>query len=278
MGYAKLNPNHINYLNKIGMKQTLQRFFTALKFYTRIPCPSWVKYSEEALNQSTKYFPLIGWIVGGSAALVFWLSSFIFSQPIAILFSMITSILMTGAFHEDGFADVCDGFGGGWTKPQILHIMKDSRLGTYGTIGLILILSLKFFTLAALPIELVPVALIAGHSISRGIAMTFIVTHDYVRDTENSKIKPVAQPLSIQDMLIASGFALIPLLWLPSFYYWLVIIPLWLVKLYLGYFFTNRIGGYTGDCLGATQQITEVVFYLIIGIHFGYLFNQTFAG
>lgn len=253
---------------KTRMKQTLQLFFTALSFYTRIPCPSWVKYSEDSLKQSTKYFPLIGWIVGGSAALVFWLSHFIFAQPIAILLSMVTSILMTGAFHEDGFADVCDGFGGGWTKTQILHIMKDSHLGTYGTIGLILVLNLKFFTLTALPIELVPVTLIVGHSFSRWVAMTFLVTHHYVRDTENSKIKSVAQQLTIQDMLIASGFGIVPLLLLPSYYSLLVIIPLLLIKIYLGYFFTNRIGGYTGDCLGATQQVTEVVFYLLIGTQF----------
>jgi adenosylcobinamide-GDP ribazoletransferase len=93
-------------------------------------------------------------------------------------------------------------------------------------------------------------------------------THHYVRDTENSKIKSVAQPLTTQDMLIASGFGIVPLLLLPSYYSLFVIIPLLLTKIYLGYFFTKRIGGYTGDCLGATQQITEVVFYLMIGTQF----------
>ena len=93
------------------------------------------------------YFPLIGWIVGGFSALIFWASSFLFPVSISIIFSMIASILVTGAFHEDGFADVCDGFGGGWTKEKILEIMKDSRVGSYGVIGMILMLGTKFAVL-----------------------------------------------------------------------------------------------------------------------------------
>ena len=88
------------------MKKEIRIFFTALMFFTRIPCPKWVDHSEEYLNKSSKYFPLMGWIVGGGSALVFWLSTYIFPLPISILLSMIASILITGAFHEDGLADV----------------------------------------------------------------------------------------------------------------------------------------------------------------------------
>lgn len=244
------------------MKREIQIFFLALMFFTRLPCPIEVNYSEEALNQSTKYFPLMGWIVGGTAALMFWVSAFIFPISIAIVLSMITSILMTGAFHEDGFADVCDGFGGGWTAEQILEIMKDSRLGTYGVIGIFMMLLLKFLVLAAVPINIVPVVLLAGHSISRFAASTFIFTHNYVRENDNSKVKPVAKKISFQNLIIAGGFGVAPLFLLPSYYCLLAIIPVFLMKWYLAYFFSKKIGGYTGDCLGATQQLTEMVFYL----------------
>src|ERR1700678_2498706 len=102
------------------MKKELQLFLTAIMFYTRIPVPRWVNHSSNSLNDATKYFPLVGWIVGGIASLVFIGAKYFFNLPISILLSMAASVLLTGAFHEDGFADVCDGFGGGWTKEKIL--------------------------------------------------------------------------------------------------------------------------------------------------------------
>src|SRR3569833_79355 len=126
------------------MKRETKIFFTALMFFTRIPCPKWVDHSEEYLNKSSKYFPVVGIIVGSISALIFWLFQLFFPVEIALIFSIIASILTTGAFHEDGFADVCDGFGGGWTKDKILLIMKDSRVGAFGVIGLISILAGKY--------------------------------------------------------------------------------------------------------------------------------------
>ena len=121
------------------MKKELHIFFTALMFYTRIPCPKNINHHPDYLNKASRYFPLVGWIVGGISFLIFYMTSFLFSVEIAVLLSMITGVLVTGAFHEDGFADVCDGFGGGWTKEKILMIMKDSAIGAYGAIGLVLL-------------------------------------------------------------------------------------------------------------------------------------------
>jgi adenosylcobinamide-GDP ribazoletransferase len=245
------------------MKQEFQIFLTALMFFTRIPCPTWLNYSETYLNQSMKYFPLIGWIVGGGAALVFLFSTFIFPISIAIVLSMVSSILITGAFHEDGFADVCDGFGGGWAKAQVLEIMKDSRVGTYAVIGISLILLLKFSALQAMPIDMIPFVLLAGHAISRFASSIIIFKYHYVRE-EDSKAKPVAKKLSVKHFIIAGFFGIAPLLFLPSYNCLFAIMAVFLMTIYLGYFFTRRIGGYTGDCLGATQQLTEIVFYLAI--------------
>src|ERR1700712_3963673 len=145
------------------MKKEIRIFFTALMYFTRIPCPKWVDHSEEYLNKSSRYFPLVGIIIGAISGFTYWGFQWILPGEIALLLAMIASILATGAFHEDGFADVCDGFGGGWTKEKILLIMKDSRLGTYGVVGIGLMLLLKWTVLKYLPAETIVVTLISGH-------------------------------------------------------------------------------------------------------------------
>lgn len=246
------------------MKKELQIFLTAVMFYTRIPVPRWVNHDAVYLNKATKYFPLIGWMAGAVASLVFIGANYLFNPPIAILLSMAFSVLLTGAFHEDGFADVCDGFGGGWTKEKILLIMKDSRVGAYGVIGLIFMLSMKFYLLQSFSIAQLPFILIAAHALSRWAASTFILTHQYVRENEDSKAKPVAKQFLTSHFLIASLFGILPLLLFKNPYAFLLIIPVYLMKIYLGWYFKKWIGGYTGDCLGATQQLCEITFYLSV--------------
>jgi adenosylcobinamide-GDP ribazoletransferase len=254
------------------MKQ-LQLFFTALMFITRIPVPKWVGYSEDNLNKCNRYFPLVGIIVGGSGALIYWLASFIFPVHISVLLSMITTILITGGFHEDGFADVCDGFGGGWTKEKILEIMKDSRVGAFGMIGTILLLMLKFFAISALPSYLIAPSLIAAHSISRTYAVSSMYTLPYVREDELSKSKPVTKNLHIIDLWIAITIGLVTLVIFQNTWVYLTIIPLTISKFWLDIYFKKWIGGYVGDCLGTIQQVTEVVFYLSL-IALGSIFEM----
>ena len=127
------------------MKKDIRILFTAILFYTRIPCPSSTDHSPDYINKATRYFPFIGWIVGAISFSVYWLSAQIFDTNIAVTLSMLAGVMTTGAFHEDGLADVYDGFGGGWTKGKILDIMKDSRVGAYGVIVLIFSFALKYF-------------------------------------------------------------------------------------------------------------------------------------
>ncbi len=244
------------------MKKEIHIFFTALMFFTRIPCPKWVNHDPLYLRLSSKYFPLIGIIVGGIGALVYYGASFLFSTEISLLLSLFATIYTTGAFHEDGFADVCDGFGGGWTKEKILLIMKDSRLGTYGTIGLLLILGIKFAALRELHIPYIPLLLISGHSLSRFIATTLIFTHPYVRNTDDSKAQPAAKSMNISMLLISSVFGITPLFFFKNPWIFLTLIPMYLSKIFLASKFKKWIGGQTGDCAGAVQQLSEVIFYL----------------
>ncbi|WP_136481864.1 adenosylcobinamide-GDP ribazoletransferase [Cognatitamlana onchidii] len=244
------------------IKKEIQIFLTAVMFFTRIPCPKWVNHEPEFLEKSSKYFSLVGMVVGAIGALVFIVSQFIFSIELSVILSMVATIYATGAFHEDGFADVCDGLGGGWTKERILLIMKDSRLGTYGAVGLGLILGTKYLALVEMPEFYLPLIIISGHSLSRFIATTLIFTHPYVRDTEDSKAKPAAKTMSWYSLLISALFGVLPLVFFQRPLVFLVIIPCYLSKMFLAAKFKKWLGGQTGDCAGATQQLSEVIFYL----------------
>ena len=231
-------------------------------FFTRITCPKWVDHDPAYLQKSSKYFPLVGLVVGSVGALVFFLAHFLFSIEISLLLSMSSTIFVTAGFHEDGFADVCDGFGGGWTKEKILMIMKDSRLGTYGVSGLILMLGIKFAALREMTPANISMAIITSHALSRFMATTLLYTHPYVRDNDTSKIKPTAKSMETSQLVIAGILGIVPLFIFQSYWVFLAIIPAYLSKMYLGRKFTKWIGGQTGDCAGAVQQVSEVIIYL----------------
>jgi adenosylcobinamide-GDP ribazoletransferase len=256
------------------MKKELHIFFTSLMFYTRIPCPKNIDHNPDYLNKATRYFPLIGWIVGTISFLAFYLFSLFLSTETAVLFAIIVSVLTTGAFHEDGFADVCDGFGGGWTKEKILLIMKDSAIGAYGAIGLVLLFLVKFkllsesillFNADNSPFQIF-LLFISAHALSRLAAISIIFTHQYSRDDASSKSKPIVQKHTWKEIFGSFFFGLLPLLAFAYFYFQfkilLVLIPVFLTRYFLARYFQKWIDGYTGDCLGATQQVCEVVYYL----------------
>ncbi len=246
-------------------RRQLDAFFIALQFFTRVPIPAWVAYSPELLNQAARYFPAVGWLVGAWGAAVLGAASMALPAKVALLLSMAATILMTGAFHEDGFADSCDGFGGGWQKSQVLTIMKDSRIGSYGTVGVVLMLALKFNALAEMSVHQAMLALCLAHPLSRWASTTLIHRLDYVRDEDSSKSKPLANRLSHSGLFWATAFGVAPLLWLTWQGATLVLAAVLFMTVWAGRYFVRRIGGYTGDCLGATQQVTELACYL--GLH-----------
>lgn len=251
------------------MKKELRLFFTALMFLTRIPVPSFADHAPEYLQKSSRYFPIVGMIVGALCAAVLLIFQRFLSLELSLLFSMIAGLFITGAFHEDGFADVCDGFGGGWTKDRILEIMKDSRLGTYGTAGLVGMMATKFLILRDLlhsfhlsDNTIVFFVLVAAHALSRTMAVLSIQYFPYVRMDDTSKSKPSASAkLSRPALAFAVLTPLAVFLFLPV--YFLLSIPVaLLVTLLMNRYFKKWIGGHTGDCLGAVQQVTEVCIYL----------------
>ena len=241
-------------------------------YFTRIRVPETIDHSPVYLQKAPKYFPLVGWIVAAGSSISFLVFARFASPGIGILASMITGLLITGAFHEDGFADVCDGFGGGWTKEKILLIMKDSRVGAFGAIGLIVILATKFLLLKELAFslrDLTPdewgyfiIVLFAAHGLSRLMPVLLIQWSRNVTDPDHNKSKPVtSRRLNPAEGIVALFFALCPFVFL-SWHFLLVIPPMVFVTWRMAKYFKKWIGGYTGDCLGAIQQVSEIVLYL----------------
>lgn len=244
------------------MKQQVKLILTAIMFYSRIPVPKSTGYSDEQLNKATRYFPLVGIIIGSLGAGVFWGVHHVFSQTMSIVIAMISMILATGAFHEDAFSDFCDGFGGGYTHEKILSIMKDSRIGTYGATGLVLLLLSKVFLLTEINPVQIPFILIAAHALSRVISVIMIYTSQYVRFDDSSKSKPIGQKHSTISLIVAIFIGIVPLFLIPYMYIPVIIGVLLLAFLYFRYYVHKVLGGYTGDVLGALQQISEVGFYV----------------
>ncbi len=233
---------------------------TAVLFFTRIPLPVRGEISAEDLRRSATYFPAVGWLVGAAGAGVWWCAAKVFPPSVAAGLCMIASALLTGAMHEDALADVCDGFGGGSTKDRVLAIMKDSQVGAFGVVGLVLGLGLKWQTLAAFPAALVPAVLLAGHAVSRAASVSLMSSLDYVREGP-SKARALSSRLGSVRTAAVLLLGLAPMALLPLRLGW-ALVPVALVRWACAAWFRRRIGGYTGDCLGATQQLSELAFLL----------------
>lgn len=284
------------------MSQFIRHYLLAVQFFTRIPVTGrlaeWVGYSPALLRASAAHFPGIGWLVGAVAAgmyllLLALLPGSPFSALVAAALSTVATVLLTGGFHEDGLADVADGLGGSAERERALEIMKDSRVGAYGAMALVLALLCKVALLgllgsaditlpgledaaleanpdAAVDGWQVAVALFAAHVVSRGLPLLLIRVLPHVGDAAGSKSKPLAETISLPSLaaafvwvfgalaLAGNAFSAIHLLVACSFS---VIALLWMGRL-----FTRRLQGFTGDCLGATQQVCEIAFYLGLAV------------
>lgn len=241
------------------------RFFAAVRFFTRLPVPAWVGHSTAELNAASRYFPAVGLLVGGLGAAVYLLATTGWPAPLAVLLSMAATVWVTGAFHEDGLADTADGLGGGWRREDVLRIMKDSRTGSYGVVALALVLLGKFASLASMAPATAAAALVAGHALSRWAAVTLMAALPYARD-DDSKAKPVATEPSGPEWLVAGGFAAfgaviaMGVAGIAAVLFGLLLAAA--ITAALARLYRRRLGGYTGDCLGAAQQAAELAFYL----------------
>lgn len=254
-------------------KNHWNQFWIAVGFLTRLPIPKHITFSQQGLNNAAIYFPVIGAFLGLLQAALIYFASSSFSIELSVIISMIVLVIVTGAFHEDGLADSADGFGGGWSSAQILAIMKDSRLGTYGVLTLILSLLLKWQIIVDLeksfapqPVLIFSIFIIAA-SLSRANAVLMMGVLPYCQLDQESKVKPIVQQFSALNISIVVVMKLLVIFgavyFLSSTFLWLI--PLQLTILYLARrYFNHRLSGYTGDALGALQQVNELLIYLVL--------------
>ena len=259
--------------------QALRHYLLAVQFFTRIPVTgrlaAWVGYSPAMLRASAAHFPGIGWLAAALSCAVFALlhQGLGAQQPLASLVAAVlctvATVMMTGGFHEDGLADVADGLGGSYDRERALDIMKDSRIGAFGAMALVLALLAKLSLLALLGAHSLPVALAAlvgAHVLSRFWPLLIVRSLPHVGDTARSKSKPLADQISGTALVAALLWCFPPLALVGYAQSALFLVaPIALSALcaaWMARWFARRLQGFTGDCLGATQQVSEIGFYL----------------
>lgn len=242
-----------------------QSFWLAVGFLTRIPMLVRIDYSQKLMNQCSMYFPLVGLLLGALYAGLFALLSLAWSPFICVLLVLCFHLFITGAFHEDGLADSVDALGGGYTVEKRLEIMKDSRIGTYGTVALVMALGLKVALL--MDTRSIWLALLVTPAISRLAPLLLMAFLPYVTDPDKSKSKPVAEGFSPKRLMFSIVFTTVTALffsnWLPGL--WLTgLTATVIVAILWGGYLRQQLGGYTGDTLGASVVFCELV--LLLGI------------
>lgn len=244
----------------------MMKLLASLIFFTRLPFWRIANVPPAYFKRVVDYWPFVGWLTGGIMAGSLWISAQILPIPIAVLLALIARLLVTGALHEDGLADFCDGFGGGTSREKILLIMKDSHIGTYGVIGLILYFGLMWNALTTLPVSLACCAILAGDAWSKFCSAQVINTLPYARKEEEAKAKVVYDKMNLNtQLLILLAGALPVILFLDNCYWWATLAPALVVVFFIS-LMRKRIQGYTGDCCGAVFLCSELSFYLIINL------------
>lgn len=237
----------------------VHRLLIALQFLTRCPMPRTLVASEEEISQAAAWFPLVGMLVGGGGALLYIGLSRILPVTTCVVAVLIYGAFITNGLHEDGLADAVDGFGGGWTREDMLTIMHDSRIGTFGALGLIFLIVAKYNLLSVLEGHQVWRWLIVAHTASRWTTIPLCQWLPSARPDGQSRL--VARRIGWSAMVLATlTFVLVSLL-LP---WWGAVVALAITALIVvlsGVYYRARLHGITGDCLGATNQLTEVALY-----------------
>ncbi|MBU0828129.1 MAG: adenosylcobinamide-GDP ribazoletransferase [Gammaproteobacteria bacterium] len=267
--------------------QALRHYLLAVQFFTRIPVTgrlaAWVGYSPAMLRASAAHFPGIGWLAALLAVAVYAglyraLAPNAMAPLVAAVFCTIATVLMTGGFHEDGLADVADGLGGSYDRERALDIMKDSRVGAFGAMALVLALLAKVSLLALLGAHslLAAVAgMVGAHVLSRFWPLLIVRSLPHVGDTARSKSKPLADQISLGALAGASLWCFMPLalVWQAhtAIYFVASILLSAVGAAWMGRWFARRLQGFTGDCLGATQQVSEIGFYLGAALALGWM-------
>jgi len=251
----------------VSLKKQWVLLCYAFSFFSRLSVPRSTDFKAYPFHLGNVYFPLVGALSALIGFCVFYAAQSVFDNTISVIVMLIASLLFTGALHEDGFADSCDGFGGGYTKKQCLAIMKDSQIGTYGVIGLILLFTLKVNLLTNLSMQSNTIffgVLLTAGMLSRLSLLAVIQCSLYAREDETSKAANSSHALPTKYLLVAILMSLGSMYWMPILWSVLILCLLTVSTLLGRTYFNKQIQGYTGDCLGFLQQLNEILIFFIL--------------
>ena len=245
----------------------MKNFLRALSFLTILPMGQLPLSEEKELARSMVFFPLVGLVIGLLLALGYYLLSFLFSKSLVLWLTIGLLALLTRGLHLDGFADTMDGLGSGGTRKKILEVMRDSRIGAFGVISLILLIGAKYFTLDQIPIPSIPYALILMAVMGRNAMVLVCYRSPYARFGEGLG-KPFTENLGVREVTFSSlsafGIALLTM----GVKGILVFLGICLFSLVYRFFFIKKLGGVTGDILGAANELTELLCLILLVIQF----------
>ncbi len=242
--------------------------------FTRLPLWRLHEPPRECYRSVVEFWPLVGWLTGGVMAAVIYFGGHIFPHTIAVLMAIAARLLLTGAFHEDGLADFFDGFGGGGNdRNRILEIMKDSRIGTYGVVGLGVYMLLLFFALSSMSAPIAALTALAADPFCKMVAAQTVSMMPYARTEETSKAHVVYRKASLKagiSMFVQGVTPFVVVLYATGgLLRWDLLLCVPCVVMYFLYLLIwRRLQGYTGDCCGATFLLTELSFYLCASYQF----------
>ena len=252
----------------IGQTHFYDRIWAALIFFTRLPFWRLHQPPKACYETVVEHWPLVGWLTGGVMAATLYGASMVLPYQVAVLVAIVMRLLLTGALHEDGLADFLDGFGGGGNNRQrILDIMKDSHIGTYGVIGLVLYLLLLFFCLSSMSLEMAALAILAADPYAKMLTAQLVSMMPYARREEEAKAKVIYRKITLVSGVSLAVQGLLPI----GLFVWymgiawetLIFIPA-LVMYFLYLLIWRRLHGYTGDCCGAVCLMVELSVYLTL--------------
>jgi len=246
----------------------MKEIAAAFTFFTRLPLWRLKAFNvpNEYYKQVINYWSVVGWLTAAVMAGVLWLSSQFVPLQIAVILAIVSRLLITGGLHEDGLADFLDGFGGGNTRERTLEIMKDSHIGTYGVVGLIIYFLLLYNLLLVFSVPFVCLAILSADPLCKLISSLITLFLPYARTAETSKTKVIYRKMSVKPFIISAIFGILPLVLLLQPVYWLAgLFPIFVFAL-LVLLMKKKIQGYTGDCCGALFLLCELSFYLGIVI------------
>ncbi len=240
--------------------------WAALIFFTRLPLWRIYQPPQVSYKAVVEFWPLAGWLTGGAMAATLYCGSTLFPWPVAVIAAIVVRLLITGALHEDGLADFIDGFGGGGDRARILGIMKDSHIGTYGVLGLILYMLLLAATLYSMPPTVAALTVLAADPFSKMTSSQLVNMLPYARREEEAKNKTIYRKPSLAAGLSLTVQGMLPMalmIWLTGISWYSVIFIPPLVMYFLYLLMRRKIQGYTGDCCGATCLLVELAVYLV---------------